>query len=226
MKTLICLLVVLAVVASAGIAGAVEDIRNTKHNLSSTSGNTLRATSGPSGDATALEVCVFCHTPHFASTTAQPLWNRTGGSASFTMYNSTFSSTINMTVATNPQGVSAACLSCHDGATALNSLINEPGSGLDTGTYTFTAPGNLSASTNANIGTDLTNDHPISITYSVAADSAFNAAATVRTTLPLYGASADQVECGTCHNPHEKTNPTFLRISNAGSNLCFTCHIK
>ncbi|MBI3897349.1 MAG: cytochrome c3 family protein [Gammaproteobacteria bacterium] len=33
------------------------------------------------------------------------------------------------------------------------------------------------------------------------------------------------VECGSCHDPHTAT-PTFLRISNAGSAVCLTCHNK
>ena len=56
-----------------------------------------------------------------------------------------------------------------------------------------------------------------------------------RTDLPLYGAfdvgaatavatlSAPTVECGTCHDPHNSA-PMFLRISNAGSRLCLSCH--
>lgn len=34
------------------------------------------------------------------------------------------------------------------------------------------------------------------------------------------------VECGSCHDPHNYTNPTFLRIANSGSNLCLSCHVK
>jgi predicted CXXCH cytochrome family protein len=36
------------------------------------------------------------------------------------------------------------------------------------------------------------------------------------------------VECGSCHDPHETVNPTFLRISNTDtpSGLCLTCHVK
>ncbi len=33
------------------------------------------------------------------------------------------------------------------------------------------------------------------------------------------------VECASCHDPHSG-NGTFLRISNAGSAVCFSCHIK
>lgn len=34
------------------------------------------------------------------------------------------------------------------------------------------------------------------------------------------------VECGSCHDPHSSANPTFLRVSNAGSAVCLTCHNK
>jgi hypothetical protein len=48
------------------------------------------------------------------------------------------------------------------------------------------------------------------------------------------------VECGSCHDPHNIENPTFLRVSNGippgvtdfplanggPSGLCLTCHIK
>ncbi|WP_216369794.1 cytochrome c3 family protein [Ramlibacter montanisoli] len=34
------------------------------------------------------------------------------------------------------------------------------------------------------------------------------------------------VECASCHDPHTKANPTFLRISNDGSAVCLACHVK
>jgi predicted CXXCH cytochrome family protein len=34
------------------------------------------------------------------------------------------------------------------------------------------------------------------------------------------------VECASCHDPHSSTNPTFLRVSNDGSGVCLSCHIK
>lgn len=41
----------------------------------------------------------------------------------------------------------------------------------------------------------------------------------------LTGAQAF-VECASCHDPHTSAQPTFLRMSNAGSSLCLACHIK
>lgn len=165
------------------------------------------------------EVCVYCHTPHNGDTTTPmadaPLWNRTITSTTFTMYSSP---TLDMAIAANPQSVSLACLSCHDGVTAYNSIIRGTASNIGTMALPFA------------VGSDgLGNDHPISITYNPAADlqNGFNPVTDLQTAgLTLYGASSDQVECATCHNPHDITNGSFLRISNAGSALCTTCHNK
>lgn len=76
-------------------------------------------------------------------------------------------------------------------------------------------------------GTDLSNDHPIAVTYNTALDPAFNAILNGKVgVLPLYGAGKNQVECGTCHNVHNNTIDPFLRATNTGSALCLTCHIK
>ncbi len=50
-----------------------------------------------------------------------------------------------------------------------------------------------------------------------------------KTDLMLYSttnATGPTVECASCHDPHSSTNATFLRISNAGSAVCLTCHNK
>jgi predicted CXXCH cytochrome family protein len=50
-----------------------------------------------------------------------------------------------------------------------------------------------------------------------------------KTDLLLYTRAGDdlpRVECASCHDPHNTSNGTFLRRSNAGSNLCLTCHNK
>ncbi|HTN44241.1 MAG TPA: hypothetical protein VMN77_10650 [Nitrospiria bacterium] len=116
-----------------GAAGprAAEDVRNTLHNLSTSN---IMAGININGTATSTaEVCVFCHTPHGANPNtigtpgAPPLWNRTvGASGSYTIYTSP---NFDGTNSGQPQGVSLACLSCHDGTIALDSLINMPGSG-------------------------------------------------------------------------------------------------
>lgn len=75
------------------------------------------------------EVCVYCHTPH-AANTAQPLplWNRTMVQRTYTTYNLLGTSSLTQTVM-QPGAASLSCLSCHDGQTAVDSIINMPGSG-------------------------------------------------------------------------------------------------
>src|SRR6185369_12177115 len=159
-------------VAIAGItasAPAQAQIKNTKHNLGTTTGGT-----GVNQFSGTTEICVFCHTPHGADTSAVvPLWNRTlPAPASFTTYDSLGTSTLDGKVA--PVGsVSIACLSCHDGVTSMSAVINAPGSGTvgdaawQAGAWTGAnqTAGKISAGLITNIGTDLRNDHPIGIQY-------------------------------------------------------------
>jgi len=76
-------------------------------------------------------VCVYCHTPHGANNSSgmgMPLWNRTvNPSLTYVPYGTP--TTLGLTV-TNPGPASLTCLSCHDGATAIDSIINMPGSGM------------------------------------------------------------------------------------------------
>lgn len=195
--------------------GQADNVSNSKHNMSTRSGLTNYG-----------EVCVYCHTPHGGQTQNAPLWNRTFGAGPYQMYNSTYSSTINMPVAATPQGVSLACLSCHDGSIGLDVIINRPNADTSLAPSGTVMPVNAGQFF-ANLGTDLRNDHPISVTYDNVADPAFNnttdAGTKIGGLLPLY---SGRVECGTCHNPHNTTFTPFLRKSNGNSGLCTTCHIK
>ena len=103
-------------------------IGNTRHNL------TQRQTSGGGPDGGVMDpyrndyqqVCVYCHTPHGANTNiAVPLWNRTVKATTYTLYNQAGLSG----AVTQPGANSLACLSCHDGQTAMDSIVNMPGSG-------------------------------------------------------------------------------------------------
>ncbi len=175
-------------VLSMNIANA--GISVTRHNLGST------GTGTNTFDGTQA-ICVFCHTPHGADTSASvPLWNRVlSNSSSYTTYDSLGTTSLIGGVA--PVGsVSIACLSCHDGTQAMNVMINAPGSGgydpagsALAGTWTGPAAtaspvGSLNYATSSivNIGTDLSNDHPVGIQYggggatSSDADGAFGGA--------------------------------------------------
>jgi len=148
---------------------AQAQIANTKHNLGTSPGGT-----GVNKFSGTAEICVFCHTPHGADTSAAvPLWNRTLPSPSaFTTYDSL--GTTSLDGKTAPVGsVSIACLSCHDGVTSMSAVINAPGSGKTgdtawtTGTWSGAnqTAGAIAAGLITNIGSDLKNDHPIGIQY-------------------------------------------------------------
>lgn len=104
-------------------------IANTRHNLTQ---STMSGQGAGFMDASRNnygEVCVYCHTPHGANTTvAAPLWNRTMKATNYTTYNQLGTSSLTQTV-TQPGAESLTCLSCHDGQTAIDSIVNMPGSG-------------------------------------------------------------------------------------------------
>jgi len=143
---------------------------------------TILGSSSQNGFAT-TEVCVFCHTPHWGETTTGALWNRKA-TGSYTAYTSPYkdagSGTTDAGTVTGVSGASLACLSCHDGVTQIDALINKPGGGSNTdGSNTnmnwvfremSEAPlgkdGDTMKAGRLMIGTDLTNDHPISVVYS------------------------------------------------------------
>lgn len=227
MKTLLRIMPIIALfwTGSSSLVQAADDVAATMHNLAST-----QATAGNIRTADTAFVCGFCHSPHTEAGGPAPLWNRGASAAGYTMYTSP---TMDMTIAGTPASISLACLTCHDGTVGFDQLINGSGSGnynaagADQG-WAFTDGAIAVADTLpvgvTNLGTNLTGDHPISVTYDPTADTAFQPLATVQAALQLYGASSDQVECASCHNPHEATNATFLRVGI--DTLCTTCHIK
>ena len=157
-----------------GSLPASAQISSTRHNLSSPAGPNSTATFTPTAPAVG-ELCVFCHTPHGADTTAVvPLWNRVIAATAYQTYNTL--GTSSMDGATTAVGsVSAACLSCHDGVAAMNVMINQPGSGGYNPTGAAWSgvwsgggqTGGLlgTATSITRIGTDLRNDHPIGNQY-------------------------------------------------------------
>lgn len=217
----------LLLVVTSGAAAQTFDgtvVANTLHNL-------RQSTGSPMPVADLGEICVYCHTPHGGTTTA-PLWNRTDPTGPYTMY---FSTTIDMPIGGAPTGTSLACLSCHDGTIGVDEVINyplafDPADAVG-GTITNCAgchqgsnpPGGFDFS-NTLMGTDLSDDHPISLTYTPSADPGkFQPAGSVEGAgLPL---PDGEVQCASCHNPHSAQWRPFLRMDNADSAMCLTCHI-
>ncbi len=154
------------------VAARVADVSASKHNLSANSSNTVRADEVGNGGTD--EICVFCHTPHGANiAVAAPLWNRSQSAASYVAYSS---SSLDAGVLDAPGGSTKLCLSCHDGTVAVGSVNNKPGSGgYDSaydrpdpiamlGTEANMIPSGVDGFTRR-LGVDLSNDHPVSLTY-------------------------------------------------------------
>jgi predicted CXXCH cytochrome family protein len=197
----------LALVASSP-AGA--GLMTSKHNLSVSGSGSIRA-------STEAQVCIFCHAPHNAAPSS-PLWNRRMPGATYIPY----SSSTAKANAGQPTGASLMCLSCHDGTIALGDIISRSSPiGMSGGITT------LPAGSPSMLGTDLSDDHPVSISYTTALAAANGelanpASLTGRVRLDPNG----QLQCTSCHDPHDDTYGKFLVMSNQGSALCQTCHTK
>ena len=198
-KFFVLLAVLLCILAFTSTSFAT--IVGTRHDLSASTTNN--------------QLCVVCHTPHNGATDNDaPLWNHAVTAASFTMYTS---ATLDASMPTDgpmPDGISKLCLSCHDGVTGM----------LDYGSNSGTAP----MIGNPAIGLDqLTNDHPVSFPFDSALATAdgelHDPTGTPAVAELLFNG---QVECASCHDVHDDTNSPFLRMSNANSDLCLTCHNK
>jgi predicted CXXCH cytochrome family protein len=199
-------------------AWAVQDVVNTRHNLSST--EPVPPISRTFASATVSQVCVFCHTPHNATPEA-PLWNRSLSTGQ--TYDPYDSSTLQASPKPDqPTGKSRLCLSCHDGTVALGALVNPP-----TGVVNDMA-GTLLTGRGA-LGTDLKDDHPISFNYDSTlatadgelVDPANCCNPTVSGHLPLEGI---ELQCTSCHDAHEKDLAPFLRRTVLDGSLCTSCH--
>jgi len=168
--------ILFGVLCCASISHAVAGIAESVHNLGIT-GTGPSANGGERNQFTGTaEICVFCHTPHGGdSSAAVPLWNRQLNTASaYSTYDQLGTSTFDAQMA-DVGSVSIGCLSCHDGTMALDSMINEPGSGADNPAFSAGSwngadviasdDGRLAVGIVQNLGTDLTNDHPIGMQY-------------------------------------------------------------
>lgn len=170
-----------------------------------------------SGMVTAVtdEICIYCHTPHNAQTILNaPLWDHVSTTASYTLYTS---ATLDATMA-QPSGISKLCLSCHDNTVAVDSFGTNGGTTL----INAIAPA-------ANLGVALGDDHPVGFTYDNAlftADNGLVDPANIAVAGLLF---AGEMECASCHDVHNNgpaTAASLLRIDNAASALCLTCHAK
>jgi hypothetical protein len=176
------------------------------------------------------QICIVCHAPHNVATPViPPLWNHAVTTATYTVYDSP---TLDAGPLGQPSGSTLLCLSCHDGTVAVDSFGGAIGSTFISGP--------------SNLGTDLSNDHPISFTYDTAlatADGGLWDPVTTNVTIGSGGFSKtgtiqnvmlqnDQLQCASCHDVHNDFvaggigGDPLLLISKLSSEICLTCHNK
>jgi predicted CXXCH cytochrome family protein len=184
-----------------------QSVVDTAHNLSASGPGGVRATSE-------ARVCIFCHTPHNA-TPIRPLWNRELPLSTYNIYSSNALDAL----PGQPTGASKMCLSCHDGTIALGSVVSDDQVIQMAGGITTLPPGS------SNLGTDLSDDHPISFRFDSAL--AFKDAKLVNPeALPdeIRLDGNQEVQCTTCHDAHDNSFGGFLVMGNQDSAMCRSCH--
>ena len=199
------LLAALAFTAADLPAQNANSIVNSKHNLSVSSPGSIHAT-------TESDICIFCHTPHFASGEG-PLWNHKTSAAVYRAYSS---STMTAVVG-QPTGASRLCLSCHDGTVALG-MVQSRGSAITMNTAVM-------PSGSSKINLDLSGDHPISFVYDhsmAVRNGNLRDPRALPTDVKLD--RGGELQCTACHDPHNDEYGNFLVMDNSGSALCLACH--
>ena len=176
-------------------------VRDTRHNLSASGPGQVRT-------ADTTQMCIFCHTSH-SSAAATPLWNKDAGPRIY----QTYASSTLRSVPGQPDGNSKLCLSCHDGTVAVGKVRNP--------NQTFAMAGTIGGlmSGDSNLGTDLSDDHPVSF-------HPLPASGLVDPPVPdvVHYDAAGKLQCTTCHDAHEDTNGRFLVRTDLNGALCKTCH--
>jgi predicted CXXCH cytochrome family protein len=181
------------------------------------------------------QICNVCHAPHNAqNATVGPLWNHDTPTSTYTMYTSPLGTLDGAQVDTAPSGASFLCLSCHDGSVALNAFGGQTG-----GTnQTFIGA-------RFQLGSDLSNDHPIGVEYtdaSASTDGELRIPSDTNDQVTI-GSGADTktgtvgvvmldngatVQCSSCHDVHNHytSGDKFLKVTKTGSQICLACHKK
>lgn len=220
------------VVTLAAVSALGNSIEGSRHDLTSFNMRGYGTETGPMTGATFndyKQVCIYCHTPHSPDPTA-PLWNRQLPDRSgYRMYSSP---NLDSQVPAAPDGVSLACLSCHDGTVAVDAVLEKPRFHQDVGThYKMSLEGAagtescgkchnrqegvygaIGAAHDASIRyltQDLRDDHPVSIHFPrLNQDPGFNQPTIPKTdggrTFPngVQTFNQDKVQCASCHDPH------------------------
>jgi len=188
------------------------------------------------------EICRVCHVPHDHGKATQRytnglLWNHGISSATYTMYDSTWSDTLDNAQSAQPDGTAKLCLGCHDGTVALDTFDKYAGTAgneiqsIDSGISAGFQVSSFMDGTNI----DLRGTHPLSITYDETVDTGLNPKTTAMGTSGTIDDVLDngKVQCSSCHDVHDSAGEAvagthLLRVSTKtpASGLCLTCHKK
>lgn len=251
MRTIGYLLIVALGLALSGVAranglgiGIVGSPHDFSDDFSDEVGGAVNELGSSGGWNLRNELCRVCHVPHDHSKATQYylnglLWNHQVSSETYTMYDSSWSSSLDGAQSPQPDGVAKLCLGCHDGTIAIdtfdkyagtagNEIQNIYGGAL----AGFRVPGFADG---ANL--DLRGTHPISITYDPVADDNLRATSSPMGTSGTIDdvLDAGKVQCSSCHDVHDQesvANTHLLRVAQSvaqggdPSGLCLTCHIK
>lgn len=205
--TLIVAIAVCFLFSAVAFSIPVTNIYN-RHNMSSGADSTHPRAKAPSLGGTD-RICVFCHTPHSA-TPESTLWSRPDPeTATFDLYAGRLAIKENPSVSQYnspsveyPNGSSRMCMSCHDGATAIGTVLGQPAEiEMEQRFVTGSAVVDLSMS------------HPISFVWDANVESVVNGWHVAEGTGSIYSVPSDyniayldgnnRMQCTTCHDPHE-----------------------
>lgn len=250
MKTmkLVLAIVIAAWMPALAWAGTApgSGIQDTAHDFSTNSDPT-----------TDVGLCTFCHTPHKALTTLL-LWNHTLSTNEFkwdvpaTTGGTTFPTFKGDTYA----GVSAKCLSCHDGSVAIGDVVlfRENWTGNGTGVVLDASKHGSGDLFNVGFNGDMAGNHPVAMPYPFGnVTSTYNGVSTgAQVVLTEFKADPTSagirlfnnagaatpsngdagLECSSCHDPHNGgtvMDDLFVRGHLGGSDadyICTKCHTK
>lgn len=195
------------VLGFAAVTAAQDTVVGSPHDLSVSGPGTTRALFEE-------QVCIFCHAPHNA-TGQSPLWNRLSTTTHYRIYES---STTDARI-DQPSGPSKMCLSCHDGSIAVGLVASRPPTDPFEMTRRTIPPGRTDLTEN------LSDDHPIGFRFDKALfnrDGQLKNPDLITPDLPM--GLHNEVQCTTCHDPHNNRLGDFLRITDVRSAICLSCH--
>ncbi len=251
-------LVAAPVAFSAPPATPGPGLLGTAHDFTAAGGGHLpyKAGTALNGDGLPINdvgLCTYCHTPHHGTTT-RLLWNHklSANTFSWDVPSTTAGTTLPSFSGQTYNGVSAKCLSCHDGSVAIGDVFwyEETGPLTLEPTKMGQSPSDpifRIASTTGSLATN----HPVAVPYPFGnAPNTYNTATTgsnayldewqpdptalgIRlfnddgsgniTAGPVAGKTG--IECSSCHDPHNKqaVDDMFLRGSLAGNDTNYIC---